>query len=119
MRAMLERLLLVFAGLMIGSTSAMAQVACPGAALSSDIPHEVARTTPAPGYSDTTQSEFDCFSWKSLVALNWPAKAGVRGEPDMSLQFGSLGGDGTVRSEERRVGKECTVLCRSRWSPYH
>src|SRR5213596_2342171 len=22
------------------------------------------------------------------------------------------------RSEERRVGKECTVLCRSRWSPY-
>ena len=25
----------------------------------------------------------------------------------------------TVRSEERRVGKECTVLCRSRWSPYH
>src|SRR5213596_830489 len=25
----------------------------------------------------------------------------------------------TARSEERRVGKECTVLCRSRWSPYH
>ena len=24
-----------------------------------------------------------------------------------------------LRSEERRVGKECTVLCRSRWSPYH
>ena len=23
------------------------------------------------------------------------------------------------RSEERRVGKECPVLCRSRWSPYH
>jgi hypothetical protein len=23
------------------------------------------------------------------------------------------------RSEERRVGKECTRLCRSRWSPYH
>ena len=26
---------------------------------------------------------------------------------------------GDVRSEERRVGKECPVLCRSRWSPYH
>ena len=26
---------------------------------------------------------------------------------------------GSMRSEERRVGKECTVLCRSRWSPYH
>ena len=24
-----------------------------------------------------------------------------------------------ARSEERRVGKECPVLCRSRWSPYH
>ena len=23
------------------------------------------------------------------------------------------------RSEERRVGKECLWLCRSRWSPYH
>ena len=24
-----------------------------------------------------------------------------------------------TRSEERRVGKECHVVCRSRWSPYH
>ena len=24
-----------------------------------------------------------------------------------------------VRSEERRVGKECLSVCRSRWSPYH
>ena len=24
-----------------------------------------------------------------------------------------------LRSEERRVGKECVRLCRSRWSPYH
>ena len=23
------------------------------------------------------------------------------------------------RSEERRVGKECSLTCRSRWSPYH
>ena len=26
---------------------------------------------------------------------------------------------GPVRSEERRVGKECWHVCRSRWSPYH
>ena len=26
---------------------------------------------------------------------------------------------GDRRSEERRVGKECERLCRSRWSPYH
>ena len=24
-----------------------------------------------------------------------------------------------MRSEERRVGKECSRSCRSRWSPYH
>src|SRR3546814_20989961 len=27
--------------------------------------------------------------------------------------------DYEVRSEERRVGKECVSTCRSRWSPYH
>ena len=27
--------------------------------------------------------------------------------------------DEAGRSEERRVGKECTEQCRSRWSPYH
>src|SRR3546814_10547893 len=26
---------------------------------------------------------------------------------------------GFVRSEERRVGKECDSTCRYRWSPYH
>ena len=28
-------------------------------------------------------------------------------------------GAGKSRSEERRVGKECASMCRSRWSPYH
>src|SRR3546814_13532599 len=28
----------------------------------------------------------------------------------------SISGRGTVRSEERRVGKECVSTCRSRWS---
>ena len=40
---------------------------------------------------------------------------------------GSEGSNGSIRlaqelaarSEERRVGKECSLLCRSRWSPYH
>ena len=27
--------------------------------------------------------------------------------------------EGAIRSEERRVGKECIAVCRSRWSPYH
>ena len=35
--------------------------------------------------------------------------------------FGSTSmlGTGVNRSEERRVGKECSEPCRSRWSPYH
>jgi Spy/CpxP family protein refolding chaperone len=33
------------------------------------------------------------------------------------MQDGAKKVDG--RSEERRVGKECLNVCRSRWSPYH
>ena len=36
-----------------------------------------------------------------------------------SLSIDGGRADFLVISEERRVGKECTVLCRSRWSPYH
>src|SRR3546814_2776366 len=28
-------------------------------------------------------------------------------------------GETYIRSEERRVGKECVSTCRSRWLPYH
>src|SRR3546814_5259938 len=31
----------------------------------------------------------------------------------------AIGKDTPIRSEERRVGKECVSTCRSRWSPYH
>src|SRR5213075_3531004 len=33
--------------------------------------------------------------------------------------FGKLMDPLVDRSEERRVGKECALLCCSRWSPYH
>ena len=41
-----------------------------------------------------------------------------------AAQSGILGGFPVLgvkatRSEERRVGKECASMCRSRWSPYH
>ena len=35
----------------------------------------------------------------------------------ITIHAGEWGG--VDRSEERRVGKECYALCRSRWSPYH
>ena len=38
---------------------------------------------------------------------------GVIGRPELLFL------DEPTRSEERRVGKECACLCRSRWSPYH
>src|SRR3546814_19758662 len=38
--------------------------------------------------------------------------AGLYGPDRMRLIDG-------LRSEERRVGKECVSTCRSRWSPYH
>ena len=38
----------------------------------------------------------------------------------VGVRFESADGPVDVgRSEERRVGKECRALCRSRWSPYH
>ena len=48
-------------------------------------------------------------------------EAGVEDQVDFvvgtfSKSVGTVGG---FRSEERRVGKECTIQCRSRWSPYH
>ena len=42
-------------------------------------------------------------------------------EPQSSRLRGAMSWprDSCLRSEERRVGKECTSWCRSRWSPYH
>ena len=46
---------------------------------------------------------------------SWDAcKESVIGYPGAEYQ-----GFETERSEERRVGKECNLSCRSRWSPYH
>ena len=39
-------------------------------------------------------------------------------EPFLILVFREKGLS-FLRSEERRVGKECLCACRSRWSPYH
>ena len=42
------------------------------------------------------------------------ASASVKSSPKLKRML-----EVRVRSEERRVGKECLRLCRSRWSPYH
>ena len=46
------------------------------------------------------------------AAITLGTYGAARKRDDKVLRFFS-------RSEERRVGKECLRLCRSRWSPYH
>src|SRR3546814_1106850 len=36
-----------------------------------------------------------------------------------AIDLGTTDAATFIRSEERRVGKECVSTCRSRWSPYH
>ena len=54
------------------------------------------------------------------MSANAAIAAGVAGELDALESVGSaVRGIMRMRSEERRVGKECRMPCRSRWSPYH
>ena len=46
-------------------------------------------------------------------------KIGVYVATDLTPTKQHLDEDEFIRSEERRVGKECRIGCRSRWSPYH
>src|SRR3546814_13180214 len=47
-------------------------------------------------------------------------KFGANGKPERALPITFLGQFlGQDRSEERRVGKEGVITCRSRWSRYH
>ena len=43
----------------------------------------------------------------------------LRGRLGAGPSAADASGTASGGSEERRVGKECCALCRSRWSPYH
>src|SRR3546814_18375057 len=49
----------------------------------------------------------------------FPERGGERPVFVRVVNQGAYGDIGGIRSEERRVGKECVSTCRSRWSPYH
>ena len=56
------------------------------------------------------------FKCKAKVFTQMSANlSGQIGSPDLLILFTNTVSHKMVRSEERRVGKEC----RSRWSPYH
>ncbi|WP_260963056.1 hypothetical protein [Pseudomonas citri] len=46
--------------------------------------------TTAPAAS-ASQDQFDQYSWQLFIAMNWPAQAGQRGDPDCSKQPGDPG----------------------------
>lgn len=41
---------------------------------------------------DEAQRMFDCLSWQTFIALNWPAQEGCRGTPDTQEAFASAEG---------------------------
>ena len=76
------------------------------------------------------QKTLHIYNWSDYIApdtvANFEKETGIKVVYDVfdsnevlegKLMAGSTGFD--LRSEERRVGKECSLPCRSRWSPYH
>src|SRR3546814_15319343 len=66
---------------------------------SSDLDRHAASTV---GRECSVSGEGPMAAWRSLVLTLFPEMF-----------------PGPLRSEERRVGKECVSTCRSRWAPYH
>src|SRR3546814_3596619 len=61
--------------------------------------------------SSSSSAASQDFSLISFTAFSVPLRQGVHWPQDSSSKK-------RMRSEERRVGKECLSTCRSRWSPY-
>ena len=56
--------------------------------------------------------------WVGQLGVNLGTEDGKAAARAIAIDLlGTL--QAAVGSEERRVGKECATLCRSRWSPYH
>src|SRR3546814_13804547 len=61
-----------------------------------------------------------CYDWQRHLGVSSYGEIGAMAHGrwggiavDISILLSQL------RSEERRVGKECVSTCRSRWAPYH
>src|SRR5213594_2676361 len=73
-------------------------------------------------FKQKTAYEISVRDWSSDVCspdLRGTATAVLRSRCRARCAERSPMSDPRRRSEERRVGKECERLCRSRWSPYH
>ena len=89
-------------------------------------------TASAPGFHGTTESadllvgreatvnfRLEVGAEKQIIAVEGQAAQVNTSEFKLEGIITRSQVENMPRSEERRVGKECTVLCRSRWSPYH
>src|SRR3546814_9269026 len=66
----------------------------------------------------------DLFGGREVFGLDQALCLETRGQMGVVVQGNAIGRQvqnfiQSMRSEERRVGKECVSTCRSRWSPYH
>src|SRR3546814_13953064 len=69
-----------------------------------------ATETPCP------RCNIDVLFMNLVSTVDSPGETTLYAHPD---PVGRTPMEGTTRSEERRVGKECVSTCRSRWSPYN
>jgi peptide/nickel transport system substrate-binding protein len=78
-----------------------------------------------PQYQNRGPAKLEKIVWRVVPEDNTRITALQTGQGDISyvVPFWAIDqlrkAPRTARSEERRVGKECRRLCRSRWSPYH
>lgn len=71
----------------------------PALQLSCYLPSDMASPTPSPSPGgmmqlvnfNTLQRDADIFSWQEFFALNWPARDGMRGEPDVNKPISAAG----------------------------
>ena len=75
---------------------------------------------------DATLNNIENYDWLILTSANGVEALFVRmailgfgPEKLLHLNIAAIGPATREKIEERRVGKECTEQCRSRWSPYH
>jgi long-chain fatty acid transport protein len=117
----------------------VAAAAAAAATAAADAAAPVAAAQGRAGYTALAQA-YAAYEGRKLEleledSFNYSINAGIQYTPSDKVALGltyrgraeaDFSGDVTItgygkvaRSEERRVGKECRRLCRSRWSPYH
>src|SRR3546814_11269507 len=71
----------------------------------------------SPGFPVVQAQILAALARQVLDVINTLGLTTFRNAPNETMVF--YYAQGTLRSEERRVGKECVSTCRSRWSPDH